>query len=143
MSDASPILIFEYPIRSRYAETDQMGYVYHGRYLEYFETTRTEFIRKAGITYKSLEDSGIMMPVMNASLEFIRPVFYDEVVTVRLIIYELPTVRLKTHYEIIGSDGTLRVRGDVMLCFIDSKTRRPCRPPEVFTQGIKSFIGHG
>jgi len=143
MSNLTPILTFDYPIRSRYAETDQMGYVYHGRYLEYFETTRTEFIRKAGVTYKSLEDSGVMMPVMNAHLEFIRPVFYDEMVNVRLKIFELPTVRLKTHYEITGADGTLRVKGAVTLCFMDSKTRRPCRPPEVFTNGIKSFIGHG
>lgn len=143
MSKTKPILTFDYSIRSRYAETDQMGYIYHGRYLEYFETTRTEFIRKAGITYKALEDSGIMMPVMKAQIDFIRPVFYDELIRVRLMIFELPSVRLKTYYEVTGADGTLRVTGEVVLCFMDSKSRRPCRPPEVFTNGIKSFLSYG
>lgn len=143
MSKTKPILTFDYSIRSRYAETDQMGYIYHGRYLEYFETTRTEFIRKAGITYKELEDSGIMMPVMKAQIDFIRPVFYDELIRVRLMIFELPSVRLKTYYEVTGADGTLRVTGEVVLCFMDSKSRRPCRPPEVFTNGIKSFLSYG
>jgi len=143
MSNSSPILSFSCSIRSRYAETDQMGYVYHGRYLEYFETVRTEFIRKAGVTYKSLEDIGIMMPVMEAKLTFIKPVLYDELVKVEMFIYEMPSVRLNTHYEIVGTDGTPRVKGEVTLCFMKQDTRRPCRPPAIFIQGIQSYIQNG
>lgn len=138
------MIIYDHPVRSRYAETDQMGYVYHARYLEYFESARTEFIREAGITYRALEDNGVMMPVMEARLEFIRPVMYDEVVTVRLMIFELPGVRLKTHYKIFGDDGGTRVSGSVILCFMNAKTRRPCRPPEVFVEQMKAYIAeHG
>jgi acyl-CoA thioester hydrolase len=139
MTTKEPIFRFNHSIRSRYCETDQMGYVYHGRYLEYFETTRTEFIRQAGFSYKSLEDSGVMMPVVNAKLNYHRPVLYDEVVTVSLLIYELPTARLHTFYEVTGPDGTLRVSGEVTLVFINLENRRPCRPPKAFIEGIQNY----
>lgn len=143
MVSTKPLLRFDYHLRSRYCETDQMGYVYHGRYLEYFETARTEFVRKMGITYKSLEDHGVMMPVRDASLTYLRPVLYDENITISLFIYEMPSVRLATHYEISGPDGSLRVKGSVTLIFMDKNTRKPCRPPNQFINGINSFVNNG
>ena len=82
-------------IRVRYRDTDQMGVVYHGVYLEFFETGRTEFLRDAGMAYSSIEDTGIMLPVLEATLTMKRPARYDDLLTVHAIIREMPTARLK------------------------------------------------
>ncbi len=139
-----PLLVYEHQLRSRYAETDQMGYVYHGRFLEYFEEARTEMIREAGVSYKALEDAGVMLPVMHVSLDYKRPAFYDELLTIRVKIYDEPATRLFTHYEVVGTDNKVKITGLVVLCFVDFKTRRPCPPPDLFVAGMKSFMeSHG
>ena len=73
--DASPIHSFEYRLRSRYSETDKMGYVYYGRYLEYFEEARTEMIRSLGMSYDAMEDEGIMLPVVHSEIDYKQPLF--------------------------------------------------------------------
>ena len=132
---------FTMQLRSRYSETDKMGYVYYGHYLQYFEVVRTEFIRSAGISYREMEDSGIMLPVIRAELEYKKPVLYDEIMNITVFMYEYPQVRLNTYYEVkTNQNSTENVTGYVELCFIDAKTRRPVRAPESFNQGIKNFI---
>ncbi len=131
---------FDIKLRSRYAETDRMGYVYHGRVLEYFEQARTEMIREAGISYKSLEDSGVMLPVSHVSIDFKRPIFYDELTTIRVKLYEQAGTRLNTYYDILSEDGKIKATGHVVLVFVDFETRKPCDPPEVFTRGIQNMI---
>jgi acyl-CoA thioester hydrolase len=142
MDMANPILEYSHEIRIRYAETDQMGYVYHGRYVEYFESARTEFIRKAGVTYKSLEESGVFMPVREVYTKFHKPLLYDEIVTIKLKIFDMPGVKLTTYYDILGQDGDLRAEGKVILVFLNSETRRPCRPPESFINGVQNYLNH-
>jgi acyl-CoA thioester hydrolase len=135
-----PLLVYEHKLRSRYAETDQMGYVYHGRFLEYFEEARTEMIRKAGVSYKKLEEAGVMLPVMHVSVDYRRPVYYDELMTVRVLIYDEPSTRLRTHYEVLSESGKVKLEGKVVLCFVDTATRRPCNPPDFFVSGMKAFM---
>jgi len=133
--DSDPLLTYEYELRSRYSETDKMGYVYHGKFLEYFEVARVEMIRGYGIDYKSMEDSGIMLPVVEAHLEFKSPVFYDEPVIIQVLVYDEPGIRLKTYYKVIAKDRNLIcVRGVVTLFFMNEETRRPCRAPDYFTR---------
>lgn len=139
---SKPIVEFDHEIRIRYAETDQMGYVYHGRFVEYFESARTEFIRKAGVTYKSLEESGVLMPVREVQTTFHRPLLYDEVITVRLKIFDMPGVKLTTFYDVLGPKNDLRAEGKVVLVFLDSKTRRPCKPPETFINGVLNYLNY-
>jgi len=135
-----PLLTFDHALRSRYAETDKMGYVYHSRFLEYFEVARSEMIRQAGVSYKSLEDAGVMLPVMHAELDYKRPAFYDELLTIRVKLFDEPATRLFTHYEVLSAEGKLKVTGLIVLCFVDIKTRRPCPPPDFFTDGMKKFM---
>ncbi|MCH8568834.1 MAG: acyl-CoA thioesterase [Balneolales bacterium] len=138
-----PLYQFSLQLRSRYSETDQMGYVYHGRFLEYFEQTRTEMIRSVGIPYKVLEDAGAMMPVAKASIEFFRPVFYDELITIKVMLFEQPGTRLNTYYNVYGDNGKLKVTGYVQLCFVSAETRKPCDPPAVFLEKIEQLkINH-
>ena len=137
----SPLIEFDYTLRSRYGETDKMGYVYYGRYLEYFEVARTEMIRSYGLSYRKMEDEGIMLPVINAELEYKSPVFYDEEIIIKVMVFDIPGVRLQTYYKVIAKErDTLCVLGKVSLCFMDEDTRRPCRAPAYFLDRFKDEI---
>ncbi|MEI6211609.1 MAG: thioesterase family protein [bacterium] len=116
-------------IRVRYAETDQMGVVWHGNYLQYFETGRTEALRACGWSYRGLEEAGIMLPLVEAHLEYLRPARYDDLLVVKSIVREPVTVRLRFEYEVQNEAGELLVTGHTVLGFVNATTRRPCRPP--------------
>ncbi len=137
--DKKPIIDFTHKLRSRYGETDKMGYVYYGRYLEYFEVARTEMIRSLGVSYRELEDKGIMLPVIHAELEYKHPIFYDVEMEIRVLLFEKPNVRLQTFYEVRTSeDGPIHISGEVSLCFVDAESRRPRRAPKEFLDSIES-----
>lgn len=136
--DKSPIVEYEHTLRSRYGETDKMGYVYYGRYLEYFEVARTEMIRSCGLSYRKMEDEGIMLPVIHAELDYKVPVFYDEEMIIKVMVFDTPSVRLQTFYEVTTKTGDqIHVLGEVSLCFIDAETRRPTRAPSYFLKHFK------
>ena len=80
----------ENKIRVRYAETDRMGYVYYGNYAQYFEVARVEMLRNLGISYKSLEDSGVILPVIDFTIKYIKPAFYDDFLTVKITLKQMP-----------------------------------------------------
>lgn len=135
-----PLVKFDYNLRSRYGETDKMGYVYYGRYLEYFEVARTEMIRSYGLSYRKMEDEGVMLPVIHAELEYKSPVFYDEEIIIRVMVFDVPSIRLKTYYHVIAKErDQLCVLGEVSLCFMDEKRRRPCRAPQYFLDQFSSL----
>lgn len=135
--DKPPILSYTHEQRSRYGETDKMGHVYHGHYINYFEVARTEMIRATGIPYKSLEEDGIMLPVIHAEIDFKSPVFYDELMYIDVFIYENPVVRLQTYYHIrTDRSSTPHVLGEVSLCFIDAESRKPIRAPKYLIDAI-------
>ena len=116
-------------IRVRYAETDQMGYVYYGNYATYYEVARVESIRKLGLTYKALEDSGVMMPVVENHSKFILPARYDEELTIHTAIKEMPGVKIIFFYQIFNPEKKLIHEGQTLLVFINIETGRPCRIP--------------
>lgn len=135
--DKQPLIEYTHVLRSRYGETDKMGYVYYGRYLEYFEVARTEMIRSFGLSYRELEDKGIMLPVIHSELEYKKPVYYDVEMKIRVLVYDMPGVRLQTYYQVLTDEGeSPHVLGEVSLCFMDAETRRPCRAPEEFLERI-------
>jgi acyl-CoA thioester hydrolase len=121
-------------IRVRYAETDQMGYVYYGNYATYYEVARVEAFRALGYSYKNLEDSGVMMPVMELKVNYLKPARYDDLLNVRVIIAEMPRARITYHYEITNEDGALLNTGETVLVFINIKTNRPTRMPAVMKE---------
>ncbi|MFZ4411877.1 MAG: acyl-CoA thioesterase [Bacteroidales bacterium] len=128
------MLVSETNIRVRYAETDRMGYAYYGNYAQYYEVARVEALRQLGISYKSLEDSGIMMPVVQMITNFKKPALYDDELTIRTIIKEEPTVKMKFYYEIYNSDNILINFGETILVFVNSKTMKPCQCPDWFKE---------
>ena len=127
-------------IRVRYGETDQMGYVYYGNYAMYYEVGRVESLRQLGLTYKELEEMGIMMPVLENKSRFLSAALYDDNLKIVTTIREKPSVRIKFEYDIFNGEGLLIHQGETMLAFVDKKTGKPCRPPEVFQNVLKPYF---
>lgn len=128
-------------VRVRYGETDQMGYVYYGNYAMYYEVARVESLRQLGLTYKELEDMGVMMPVLENHSRFHQPALYDDEITIVTTLREKPSVRIKFEYALYNESGKLIHEGETLLAFVDKKTGRPCRPPEVFQKVLQPYFG--
>lgn len=124
-------------VRVRYAETDQMGVVYHGNYAQYFEMGRVEWLRNLGLSYKFMEDNGIMLPVVNLVLNYKKPARYDDLLTVTTIFKKQESVKIEFDYEIHNEAGELLTTGNSILVFVDMKTGRPVSPPEYVLEKIK------
>ena len=107
-----------------------MGIVHHSNYIKFFEAARTEWLRAAGMTYAEMERRGVMMPIVDVHIKYRQPAYYDEVLTIRVIVDELPMARMVFRYEICGEDGRDVASGSTTLGFIDSATRRPQRAPK-------------
>ena len=122
--------------RVRYSETDQMGVVYHGNYAQFFELGRTEWLRSLGVTYKEMEVSGIMLPVISLQCNFIKPALYDDVLTIHTFLKKEPLVKIEFDYEIKNQDAELICTGNTILAFMNSKTLKPTRCPEYLLQGL-------
>ncbi|MFD1063657.1 acyl-CoA thioesterase [Winogradskyella litorisediminis] len=120
----------ETKIRVRYGETDQMGVVYHANYATYFEVGRTEWLRQYGITYKSMEDNGIMLPVISLEIKYKNSAKYDDILTVKTSIKNLPKARIEFDYELINQNEELIATGNTVLVFVDMKRNRPTRCPD-------------
>lgn len=130
-----PIFSYTHKLRSRYGETDKMGYVYYGRYLEYFEVARTEMIRAAGVSYSKMEEEGIMLPVIYAQVSYKSPVFYDEEMDIEVMVFKKPMIKLETFYRLTTNRSEKpHILGQVNLCFTDNKTRKPCKSPGYFVR---------
>lgn len=134
------MLTFETTLRVRYAETDQMGYVYYGNYATYYEVARVEMLRSVGQAYRSLEENGIMMPVTELHTKFLKPVFYDEEITIRVRMETLPTVRIRFDYELFNEKGELANTGHTLLVFVDMQKNRPCPPPKEFAAKLQTYF---
>lgn len=135
------MFVHEEKVRVRYAETDQMGYVYYGNYAAYYEVARTEMLRKTGFSYKELEEMGVMMPVLEMNIKYIQPAKYDELLTIKVIIREKPAVRIKFEYEVYNEAGTLLNTGTTQLVFVDMAKNRPCKAPDVFMKQMEPYFG--
>lgn len=128
-------------IRVRYGETDQMGYVYYGNYAMYYEVGRVESLRQLGLTYKELEEMGVMMPVLENKSKFHQAALYDDEITIVTTLREKPSVRIRFEYALYNGSGKLIHEGETLLAFVDKKSGRPCRPPEVFQKVLQPYFG--
>lgn len=127
-------------VRVRYGETDQMGYVYYGNYAMYYEVARVESLRQLGLTYKELEEDGVMMPVLENHSRFLTAALYDDELTIVTTVREKPGVRIKFNYSIYNGEGKLIHEGETLLAFVNKTTGRPCRPPEEFMKVLQPYF---
>ena len=127
---------FDIEVRVRYAETDQMGVVYHANYAQYFEIGRVEWLRNQGISYKWMEENGIMLPVVSLTMDYKKPAKYDDLLTVTTILKSQTSVKIEFDYEIRNQQGELLTTGYSMLVFINMKNGRPTLPPDYVTEKL-------
>lgn len=131
----------ETQLRVRYAETDQMGVVYHGNYFLYFETARAESIRDLGLTYADMEKSGIIMPVVDVHCKYMRPARYDDLLTIKTMLKELPLHhKIEFHHEVFNENNELLAIGKITLYFMERKTMKKATMPEPLLEKIKPYF---
>ncbi|MFC2114059.1 acyl-CoA thioesterase [Bacteroidota bacterium] len=131
---------FDTKIRVLYADTDIMGFVYYGNYPKYYEIGRTEMIRSLGMPYKKLEQMGVMMPVRSMNSNYLKPAHYDQLLTIRTSIKEIPKARMEFFYEIFNEHNELIHTGTTTLIFLDMKSNRPVRAPQHLIDKIKPYF---
>lgn len=134
------MIVNETKLRVRYSETDKMGYCYYGVYAQYLEVGRTELMRKFGLSYKQIEDNGIMLPVLSLNIKYIKPAFYDDELIIRTIIPKMPSVRIEFNYEIYNQKIELLNIAETILVFIDANTRKPTKAPSRILDKMKPFF---
>ena len=122
--------IHQTKIKVRYAETDQMGVVYHGNYAQYLEIGRLEWLTALGISYKEMEADDVMLPVVSLSLNYKKPAFYDDVLTISTTLVKQPTASIEFNYEIRNSSGELLTTANTKLVFVNMKSNFPMRCPQ-------------
>ena len=121
------------PILIRYYETDQMGFVHHSNYLRYFELARIEWISTLGFSYQKMEERGYLMPVINANIEFKRPLTFGNSFRVKIQSKEIPKVKFELIYKIILDKDIIVARGSTILAFLSSHNLKPVRCPKFFS----------
>ncbi|MDX2303285.1 MAG: thioesterase family protein [Microscillaceae bacterium] len=121
---------YETQVRVRYAETDQMAYVYYGNYATYYEVARVEALRHVGFLYSRLEEQGVLMPVLELHCRYIQPARYDDLLTIRVSIPKLPAARIIFDYEIYNEAQVLLNTGQTTLVFVDQASKRLLRCPQ-------------
>lgn len=131
----------ETTLRVRYGETDQMGFVYYGVYAQYYEVGRVEAMRSLGFSYREMEESGVLMPVINLTIDYKKPALYDDEVRIVTTIKEMPGVRITFHYECFNQNNVLLNTGSVTLVFIDKTKNKPMQPPVWFMNGFMRKFG--
>lgn len=130
----------ETQIRVRYAETDQMSYVYYGNYAMYFEVARVEAMRSVHFSYKLMEEEGVMMPVLESYFKYHKPGKYDELLTIKTKIPVMPGVRIRFEYEVFNEQSELITDGWTTLAFLKKDTHQPTRPPQNLLALLKPFF---
>jgi acyl-CoA thioester hydrolase len=132
---------FNTEVRVRYAEADPMNVVYYGNYAQYFEVGRVESLRNLGISYKGIEDMGIMLPVVELNIKYLRPAKYDDLLTIKSQIKELPTEhKIIFDQEIYNEEGKLLTIGKVKLYFMDSKLGKRASMPAIMLEKLSTYF---
>lgn len=127
----------EIKFRVRYGETDQMGVVYHGNYAQYFEIGRTDWLRRLGFSYRSMEESGLMLPVVSICVNYKKPARYDDIITVKTKLVKLPTAKIDFEYEILNEKDEVLTTGSTTLVFVNAHTNRPTKCPDYILDKLR------
>ena len=133
----------ELTLRVRYGETDRMGFVYYGNYAEYFEVARVEALRELGITYKQLEDDGLLLPVYSYAIQFHQPAYYDDNLVIQSCITEMPKASIHFSYTTFNEAQEFLNEASTTLVFLNSNTKRPCRAPSQLLEVMAPHFPEG
>lgn len=135
------MLVHNFHKRVRYGETDQMGYLYYGNYAQYYEIGRVEMLRASGLTYREMEqDHGVLMPVVSLQMRFVRPARYDELLTIRTTLRQLPEKFITFEVEIFNEQSKLVNGGTVRLCFVEASSGKTIPAPEFLLEKLRGHF---
>jgi len=134
------MLTHEIQFRVRYAETDQMSFVYYGNYPQYFELGRVEWLRNLGFSYKSIEESGIMLPVVNLNINYHKPAKYDDLLRLKTTLLRLPTAKIEFKYELYNESNDLLTTAETTLVFVDIQSNRPTKAPAELRVKLEDYF---
>lgn len=126
-------------LRTRYGEVDKMGYVYYVNFVMYCHQARTELMRKLGVSEKVLEANKIMLPVVSFDIEYLKPVYYDELITIRTSVIKLQKSRLYFKFELKNEQGILLSTAKSTVVFADITSRIPIKTPEMVVDALNSY----
>ncbi len=124
-------------LRVLYPDTDKMGYVHHSNYARYCEKARWELLRDLGVSYKDIEDAGVMLPVVGMSFKYLKPAVYDELLRIETQLSEIKGPLLKFDYSIFNEKNELINKGETTLAFVDAQSRKPCHPSPLLLKALK------
>lgn len=126
-------------VKVRYAETDQMGVVYHGNYAQYLEIARLDWLTALDISYKTMEQEGVMLPVFEMNIKFLKPAIFEDKLKIEVRLKELPSVKITFEYLIYNENKELLTQAYTTLVFMDSKTKKPIRCPQYILGKLKEI----
>lgn len=129
----------ETKIRVRYSETDRMGYCYYGNYAQYFEVARVESLRSLGISYKELEDDGVLLPVVDFNIKYKKPALYDDELIIKCEVTEMPAVKITFNYTTYRTEEILNI-AQTTLVFLNQSTGKPIRIPQAIEEKFKNYF---
>lgn len=127
-------------IRVRYAETDRMGFVYYGNYATYFEMGRVELLRQVGMSYRVLEDQGVILPVRDFTIRYRKPAVYDDLLQLTTEMHEMPNRRINFNYQLHNEAGDLLATADTTLVFVDKASSRPIHCPDYLSDMFSPYF---
>jgi len=127
-------------IRVLYSDTDQMGCVHHSNYLKYYETARCELLRELGVSYKEIEEKGILLPVIKVTLKYIKPALYDDELIVETVIQSFNGATICFANRLLNEAGELINKAEISLTFINKVTGKPCYPPSFIAEKIDGYF---
>lgn len=134
------MLNHEIKIRVRYGETDQMKYVYYGNYAQYFEMGRVEWLRELGLSYKKMEELGIMLPVISMNINYLKPAKYDDFLTLKTTLLKKPGFKIDFAYALYNEADELLTKATTTLVFIDIERNRPTKAPNYILEKVSPFF---
>ena len=117
-----------------------MGIVYYGVYAQYFEVGRVEALRELGMSYREMEERGIMLPVTHLEAKYHRSAKYDDLLTIETTINEMPGVKIKFDFRVFNENEELLTTGKVTLVFVSAETMKPRKAPDYFTEEMAKFF---
>jgi acyl-CoA thioester hydrolase len=132
------MITHDYQFRVAYPDTDKMGTMHHANYVKYYEAARWELLRSIGVSYISVEDAGVMCPVIRMNFKFIKTTHYDELLTVRTTIKAIKGVRIWFVYKLYNEENELINQAETEIAFVGLNDWKPCAPPHFLIQAIKN-----
>ena len=131
---------FQTKYRVSYSDTDQMGFMHHSNYLKYYETARWELFRSIGIAYPEIENEGIILPVINASVKFIKPAFYHQEITINTLIKLFKGARIVFEYQAMNETAEIINEAQITVACVKKSTGKACFPPKKISDALKDMI---